>query len=989
MAASLPLYDPAGTQRTDAQRANSPSAAAFGGSQARALAGIGQAAQQLGGNMMAIEAKEREKDETVQVMDVYTEGTGRMRKALYGEGGLYSRTGTNADGLAATVGETSDTIRNDLIKRLPSDAAKTAFNQMWDRHSESTLNQATGREFEQRAAVRTTAKTAALANLEEEAVANYNDEEMLATTWDATRAMIRANPDGLPPEAVARVERETLSAMNVQVIQRLSQDSPGRALDYYNQHKGMIHGADHAQVNSIISGVAKVREAKDAATQISSAGPAGNIIKSIIKAETGGEANPAAAVSSTGAAGHAQLMPGTAREVALKAGMPALAAMSDDELATYWQTPQGQRDNIKLGSIYYGDQLKRYNGDVEAATIAYNAGPANADKWLNAGRDYSALPMPEQTLPYVKRAMSAYTGKTIEGNSSTDIQRALNGGGSNAYFEGDARAFLKSKLQAQHGAEHVDGMTAPLADRLAAMFNDAPDFAKEGLDILSGTRSRERQVQLWADAVAKYGSPEAARKWVAPPSGEVVDGKASKGSNHEHGNAADLGWKGGKFRDAPQEVVDWVHANAERYGLTFPLSNEAWHIETKEARGGQAAKRDRVTKGDVADARVNLAVTISQPDGLTVEVAPPKPGDAADIYAKSMSPFTVSPSAPTLDDWLASARAQYADNPSLLAEVERQLTDEANVRTNAVETEVRSATLEVFRGLVGGKAVADYDPQMLEKIGPDGVGKLLTLEGKLKPGAKDETDDATYYRLTKMPPEEFAKYDLLQDVDKLSQTDLKTFADRQAALAKPNASAGRRSTDASRSDVLGSVDNMLGLDVNGKPEDAATMAVFTRKFNGKIEAYIEANGGKEPNGTEMQQMADDLMLEGAVSGGSVPLLGMLGAKWADKTLRVFEMTPDQLNEFRVAETVDDIPPDVQPSVARAYRGIYQFEPNEDGAIQMYNDMVVVQQGGSPSPPKDITARITQALANKLNRMPSEDEVALAYREAIKRTMASK
>lgn len=57
-------------------------------------------------------------------------------------------------------------------------------------------------------------------------------------------------------------------------------------------------------------------------------------------------------------------------------------------------------DVYRVGKELWARHVKHYKGDVEAAAIAYNAGPANADKWLAAGRDYSVLPKPEETQPY-------------------------------------------------------------------------------------------------------------------------------------------------------------------------------------------------------------------------------------------------------------------------------------------------------------------------------------------------------------------------------------------------------------------------------------------------------------------------------------------------------------------------------------------------------------------------------------------------------------
>ncbi|WP_196804815.1 phage tail length tape measure family protein [Methylopila sp. M107] len=95
-------------------------------------------------------------------------------------------------------------------------------------------------------------------------------------------------------------------------------------------------------------------------------------------------------------------------------------------------------------------------------------------------------------------------------------------------------------------------------DRMKAMFADAPGK----ISVYSGYRSPEYQQGLWNRAVAKYGSPEAARKWVAPPGRSM----------HGYGEAADLRYENPQTRA-------WAHENAGRYGLRFPMGHEPWHIE--------------------------------------------------------------------------------------------------------------------------------------------------------------------------------------------------------------------------------------------------------------------------------------------------------------------------------------------------------------------------------------------------------------------------
>jgi hypothetical protein len=83
--------------------------------------------------------------------------------------------------------------------------------------------------------------------------------------------------------------------------------------------------------------------------------------------------------------------------------------------------------------------------------------------------------------------------------------------------------------------------------------------------LVSGYRPPERQSALWADAVAKYGDPEVADNWVAPPGHSM----------HERGLAVDLG---GDLELAVR-LVDEM-----RLPLWRPLANEPWHFELRGSR---------------------------------------------------------------------------------------------------------------------------------------------------------------------------------------------------------------------------------------------------------------------------------------------------------------------------------------------------------------------------------------------------------------------
>lgn len=90
------------------------------------------------------------------------------------------------------------------------------------------------------------------------------------------------------------------------------------------------------------------------------------------------------------ALGRLQVMPNTVRN-------PGFGITPGD--------PNNPADVERVGRQYWQAMITRYEGDIEASLIAYNAGPGNADNWLEAGRDYSVLPDREQTEPYVQRFM--------------------------------------------------------------------------------------------------------------------------------------------------------------------------------------------------------------------------------------------------------------------------------------------------------------------------------------------------------------------------------------------------------------------------------------------------------------------------------------------------------------------------------------------------------------------------------------------------------
>lgn len=130
------------------------------------------------------------------------------------------------------------------------------------------------------------------------------------------------------------------------------------------------------------------------------------LLAAVIHQESHGNAG---AISSKGAEGLMQMMPGTSKQYGVK-------------------NPFNAEQSIKGGAHYLADLLKKYHGDLSLALAAYDSGPGNVEK-------YHGIPPFKETQDYVSRILKEFThlynasqaagGQVVIDNVTINVPRTL------------------------------------------------------------------------------------------------------------------------------------------------------------------------------------------------------------------------------------------------------------------------------------------------------------------------------------------------------------------------------------------------------------------------------------------------------------------------------------------------------------------------------------------------------------------------------------
>jgi soluble lytic murein transglycosylase-like protein len=150
-------------------------------------------------------------------------------------------------------------------------------------------------------------------------------------------------------------------------------------------------------------------------------------IRAVIAVESGGKRD---AVSTAGARGLMQLMPGTAKDLGVD--------------------PDDPEQNVRGGARFLKQLLNKYKDPV-AALQAYNWGPGNMDAYLKTGKGKNGQDMPRETQEYVGRVL---------GTETTQAKM---------YLEPSKRFALESRLESARKAQEKVAVESAIQGALSEL----------------------------------------------------------------------------------------------------------------------------------------------------------------------------------------------------------------------------------------------------------------------------------------------------------------------------------------------------------------------------------------------------------------------------------------------------------------------------------------------------------------------------------------
>lgn len=877
---TVPTYDQRQVRDAPAPNQYQRSSASpddFGAMQGRALQGLGQDLARAGNTVSAIAEQEREKDQAALLLQAQADYSSRINRGLYSDEtgpdgtvrkGLFTTQGSEAMGTAGKFSALEEDAYKSVAGTLTDPRLQEKFNQIRTRSRSSYETAALKHEADNRLKFQSESQDAAVKTATLNAVNSFDKPEIVSGEIENIKRAVAASNVGAPAEVLGYKTRMAVSGVHKSIFARMLPDAPQAAKDYYDAHKGDIEGSDHIEIQRALEvPMRRVRVDQTFNQIIGGSGTAGSkLVRAVVQQESSGNPN---AESPVGASGLMQVMPDTGRYISrsIKDGTN-LDGMSDAEIKEFYKSNPSV--NLAHGAWYLQQQLTRYGGDVEAALIAYNAGPRNADKFVNAkaaghADPYSVLPKRSETEPYVRRIMgnlaraggdpgfTAATGVATRGQGVIDAPATLNG--------------------------------LPVPGNMAAMASGARNPAAAAL----------------AEGLMEQGSATAATS-LTPFVADGGDGAAA------------------------------------------PVASPAPAVP------------------DAAEAGKPLKVKVDE-------------FDPEEVRARAQ----------------AAAEADPEIGQALLRKAEAYIAQRQREQKSALKETTNAGWAHVIQGGDTTDMPAGVYQALVEQ-NPQAVKSMEEFVDR-RERRQDKTDEATYYRLSQMTPEQLAAddFDLMQFTPKLSRQDLQHFAQKQADARKGVRDVSQGAGILTVKELGNMALGKMGIATTGKdgakPENEARAGLFFMRLEQEVSA-VQAREKRKATNEEVQKIVDAL---------ATPVTQ--GGMFSSRQYR-FEMGTAAENESRIANNLapigettgvleaaaelKDVPDSARTLIIEKHLRLTGSAPNDKKTVNIYNEILTASTGRPVPVPSDKINPFKSAMTKALGRVPDDKELPMLYSRWLRR-----
>lgn len=907
---------------------------AFGASVARALQAAGQDIRQFGADISAVEKEKKANDALV----VRNQANDALRESLFNpQTGIYTKQGGNAMEAQKELNTALDTIQKNYIDKVEDPETKRALERMWLRETDQAKDNVARFQLSELGKYKEQTTKATMLGAMEDGYNNYNNDKAVDDAIKRADEAIMVNSAGLPPEALAGARAESKSSIRLAAISRWAAEDPGKALEYYQAHKDDLSGKDHITATQFVNTARKSQRAQQFVAGVINSGNKDFFRSNIVPAES---SNNPKAVSDKNALGLSQIRPATARAMAKKIGRTDIAALPEAELKK--KLLEDEELNITLGSTYWNEQLENFGGDVEAALVAYNAGPEAAKAFLshNAGnppgqRDYDVpgwKGVKTESEGYVKKVLGGLKTNAVPAN-----QRMTKDNWSLKNFKPE------DLIAPTPGGAWVDARSAVALDGVV-------DTMKKNF--------RGFQIKINEEHIPG-GTTAGRRRGTADP----ADNPHVKKSQHLKGTAFDIQVQTWTDEQKAAFIVEARKAGFKGFGFYGP--NGHLHIDMgAERTWGRVPYWARDGLKTKVDPTVATQETQTRPSFTG-------PG------ANDTSGYFINNKTDDLDQWLMIAE-QSAD-PDIVDDVKSILRIEAGRRKQQRETEEAVNKQQAWDAVLNGGSTKDFSPELLSRLTPEFVNTLRTFESK-RDNNDLKTDWNAYAQLQAMSDEEFVRTDIMTEYGtRLADAERKGELIRQRETRKKLEGqehdsallAGTRT----RTQIVNDVQNEQGW-----KENDPRIGQLNRRLDDLIKGQAQIKG-KPLDATEIQDIVDKLLIED-VGPQRKNMFGTQSTMDFWKGTQGRAMGVQDPDTFVAAAEWQDVQQDDQKVLLDYYQRQFGDLPDEEQATDLYNRAMRVWLGGKADGPDDERRALRSALEKMSGAAISDERFERAYAEYL-------